>query len=155
MEPDDLQAFLANPGASYNFVTWLRRFLDDPNPVHSTLLITLDGGGSALTAGTQRAVAIKYPCTIVGWTLLADQSGSLVLDLWASDYASYPPTVGNTITASSKPTLSSATHNADIQLVGWKRGVKPGDTLMCHIDSASTVTWATLALQLWKPASHP
>lgn len=155
MEPEHLEAFLANPAGSYKFVTWLRRFLDDPNPIHSTLLAVFDGAGSALTTGVKGDVAIKFPCTIVGWTLLADQAGALEIDIWKDSYANYPPTLADSITASSKPFLSSTDHNADIQLAGWTRGVEPGDTLRFNIDTATTVTRATLALQLWKPASHP
>jgi hypothetical protein len=61
-------------------------------------------------------------------------------------YASYPPTVTNTITASAKPTLSSAAKSQDSTLTGWTTSISAGDVLAFHVDSASTVTRVNLVL---------
>lgn len=113
--------------------------------------IHLDGGGAALTTGIKLDVPFpNFPCTITGWELVADQSGSIVLDLWKDTYANFPPTVADTITASAKPTLASATKNKDAVLTGWNRTINKGDCLRVNIDSVSTVTRVTMALSLVK-----
>lgn len=150
--------FLRNPGSSWDFVVWLRKFLDDdfdggatvrasPAVTHD-LIAVFDGEGSVLTSGVKGDVRLDFPCKISQWTLLADQPGSIVVDIWKDVYANYPPTVADSITASAKPTLSSADHNTSTSLTGWTTTVLTGDTLRFHIDSASTVTRVTLVLKL-------
>jgi predicted GH43/DUF377 family glycosyl hydrolase len=109
--------------------------------------LILDGGGSAITAGVKLDIYIPTQITINEVTLLADQSGSIVLDLWVDTYANYPPTVADTITASAKPTLSTATKSQDSTLTGWTTAIAAGKTLRVNVDSATTVTRVVLALK--------
>lgn len=106
----------------------------------------IDGGGSAITTGVKGDLYIPDAFTITGVALLADQSGSIVVDLWVDTYANYPPTVADTITASAKPTLSSATKYKDTTLTGWTTSVAADRSLRINVDSASTVTRVVLAL---------
>lgn len=106
----------------------------------------IDGGGSAIATGVKGFIEIPYAGTIQSVRLLADQSGSIVIDLWKDTYANYPPTVADTITASAKPTLSSATKAQDTTLSGWTTSVSAGDILGVNVDSASTVERVTLSL---------
>lgn len=118
------------------------------NLIISTIGITIDGGGVALTTGVKGYLSVPFACTIVSVTLLADVSGSMVVDIWKDTYANYPPTVADTITASAKPTISSATKATDATLTGWTTAVAAGDTLGFNIDSCSTITRATLVLKV-------
>jgi hypothetical protein len=112
--------------------------------------ITIDGGGGAITTGTKGFVPVEFSGTILSNTLLSTDaavtSGSIVIDVWKVPFASYPPTVANTITASAKPTLSSATSSQDTTLTGWTTSIVAGDILGFHVDSATTVTRVTLSL---------
>lgn len=103
--------------------------------------------GAALASNQKFDLFIPYACTITRWTLLADAVGSMVIDIWKKAYSSYPPTVADTITASAKPTLSSAIKNQDSVLTGWTTAIAANDTLRFNIDSISTVTRATLLLE--------
>ena len=114
----------------------------------ATLNFVIDGGGSAITTGVKGDVVVDFAGVIESATLLADQSGSIVIDIWKDVYASFPPTVADTITASAKPTLSSADHSQDTTLTGWTTAISAGDVLRFNVDSASTVTRVTLALKL-------
>ena len=84
---------------------------------------------------------------ITSWTLVADQTGSIVIDLWKDTYANFPPTVADSITGSAKPTLSSAVKNQSSTLTGWTTGVSSGDIIRFNVDSASTLTRITLSIQ--------
>jgi hypothetical protein len=108
----------------------------------------IDGGGSALTAGIKGDVRIPVDMTITGVRLFADQIGSAVVDIWKDSYANYPATVADTITASAKPTLSSALKYEDTTLTGWTTSLTAGDTLRFNVDSASTITRLTVSLSL-------
>lgn len=110
--------------------------------------ITIDGGGSAITTGVKGYVSIPYACTINSWVLLADQSGSIVIDVWKDTLANYPPTVADTIAGTEKPTLSAATNNTDTSLSTWTTSVSAGDIIGFNVDSASTVTRVTLVLKV-------
>lgn len=108
----------------------------------------IDGGGSAITTGVKGDLVIDFDFTIKAATLLADQTGSIVIDLWKDTYANFPPTNADTITASAKPTLSSATKSQDATLTGWTVNGNAGDILRVNVDSVSTVQRVTLSLKL-------
>lgn len=116
----------------------------------AVLSLVVDGSGSAITTGVKGEIVIPFDCAIVGWYLLSDQVGSIQLDLWKTPYGSYPPTVANTITASSKPLISASNKNTDFSLSGWTTTISDGDTIRLNVDSVSTVTRAELILKLRK-----
>lgn len=111
-----------------------------------------DGGGSALVAASAaiRYYRVKGDWTITGATILADQSGSAVVDVWKDTYANYPPTVADTITAAAKPTLAAAIKNEDNTLTGWTVTVSDGDILGFKVDSCATVTWLLVQIHAKK-----
>lgn len=108
--------------------------------------ITIDGAGSALTTGVKGFVQCPVAGTITRWTLVADQAGSAVVDVWKSTYAGAPPTVANTIAGSEKPTLAAAQKNEDTTLSTWTTAVAAGDVFGFNVDSAATVTRVTLVI---------
>lgn len=112
--------------------------------------ITIDGGGSAITTGTKGYVSIPYGGTITGWVLMSDQTGSIVIDVWKDNYASFPPTVADTIAGSEKPTLSSAIINQNVSLSTWTTSITAGDIIAFNVDSASTLTRVNLAINITK-----
>jgi hypothetical protein len=107
----------------------------------------IDGGGSAIATGEKGHVEPSFAMTITGWTILADQSGSIVVDVWKNTYANYPPTSADSIAGTEKPTLSSAQKSQDLSLTTWTTAVAAGDILAFNVDSASTVTRVTVALR--------
>ena len=115
-----------------------------------TIPFIIDGGGSAITTGIKGDIQIDFNCTITANTLLADQSGSIVVDIWKDTYANYPPTVADTITASAKPTISSAIKSTDSTLTGWTTTITAGDTLRFNVDSITTCTRVLVSLKATK-----
>jgi hypothetical protein len=105
-------------------------------------------GANAITASAalDRWLQIPFACTITKAVLTADASSSAVVDVWKDTDANFPPTVADTITASAKPTLSSASKASDSTLTGWTKTITAGDWIKFHIDSVSTAK--TLALEL-------
>lgn len=113
-----------------------------------SLGITIDGGGSVITTGVKGDITIPFNGTITAWYLVADQAGSIVIDVWKNVFASYPPTVANTIAGSEKPTLSSQSSNSDTNLTTWTTSVSVGDTIRFNVDSVSTVTRVNLMIKV-------
>lgn len=108
----------------------------------------LDGNGSAITAGPKGYVNVPFDCTIVECSIIADQVGSLVVDIWKAAFADGPPSVDDTMVADAKPTLSSQAKSSDTTLTGWTTTLAEGDILAFNVDSAAAVTLATVFLRL-------
>jgi hypothetical protein len=112
------------------------------------LSFLMDGGGDVISTGVKGDLEVPYNCNIDRATLLADQSGSIVIDVWKDTYANYPPTIADTITASAKPTLATAVKSQDATLTGWTKAVASGSTLRINVDSCSTITRCLLSLKV-------
>jgi len=112
--------------------------------------LIIDGGGSVITTGIKGFLEVPFACTITAATLLSTDAavtrGSIVVDVWKDTYANYAPTVADTITASAKPTLSSAIKSRDTTLTGWTTSLSAGDILGFKVDSVSTLLRVTLQL---------
>lgn len=117
-----------------------------PPTLTQTLVFVISGGGSTITTGVKGDLPIDYPCTITGVQLLADQSGSIVVDLWVDSYANYPPTGADSICGAAKPTIAAATKSKDTTLTGWDPALTAGDTIRFNVDSATSITRVTVAL---------
>lgn len=111
-----------------------------------TLNFIIDNSGTALATGLAGFLVMSYPATITGYTLIGDQSGSVVIDIWKRNAA--VPSVANTITASAKPTLSSAQFGTSTTLTGWTTSVAAGDVFGFNVDSVTSITRLTVALAL-------
>jgi len=114
----------------------------------ASLTFVIDGGGSAITTGQKGHLEIPFACTIKQVTLLADQSGSIVVDIWKDTYANFPPTDADSITASAPPTISSAQKSQDSTLTGWTKSISSGDILAFNVDSCATITRVTISLKV-------
>lgn len=110
----------------------------------------ISGGLSAITTGNKYGLRIPFACTITDWTIGLDQSGSIVIDIWKRAHASYPPTVTQTITASAKPTVTTATNATSATLTGWTTSITAGDWLFFNVDSITSATFASLNLTVLK-----
>jgi hypothetical protein len=118
----------------------------------ATITFVIDGGGASITTGVKGDLTIPFACTILEWTLLGDQSGSIVVDIWKDTYANYPPLVGDSITASAKPTISTATKGQSSTLTGWTNSgaISAGDILRFNVDSVTSLQRVTLSLKVKK-----
>lgn len=114
------------------------------------LLFTFgDVAGVPLTTGPKGFYPIPIKLDVTGWDLVADASGSLVIDVWRDTWANFPPTVADTIAGSEKPTLSAQQKNQDLSLSTWTPGIDAGDVLAFNVDSTSgVIKQATLTLRV-------
>lgn len=110
----------------------------------------IDGGGATITTGIKGDLEIPFGCTILAATLLADQSGSIVIDVWKDTYANFPPADADSITASAPPTISTATKSQDSTLTGWTTSISAGDILRFNVDSITTIQRVLVSLKVRK-----
>src|SRR6267142_309317 len=111
---------------------------------------TIDGGGSVPATGAKGQLSIPFSCTLTGWVITADVSGSCVVDVLRSSYTGFPATVS--IAGTDKPTLSAAQKNEDLTLSGWgSAAIVAGDEIQFNLNSVSTCTRINLALNITIP----
>ncbi len=110
----------------------------------------IDGGGSVITTGVKGYLEIPFNCTIERVTLLADQSGSIVVDIWKDTYANYPPIDANSVTSSTPPTITTTFKSQDTTLTSWTVTLTKGDTLRFNVDSITDIQRVTLSLKVDK-----
>lgn len=122
-----------------------------PQKIKSSIQFVIDGGGSAIAPGTFGQISIPFACTILGWVLTADQSGSAVVDVLRSTFAAFPTTAS--IAGTDKPTLTAAQKAENLgPLALWgSTAINPGDEIQIAVDSAATVTRLNLTLNLSIP----
>lgn len=111
------------------------------------LAIVIDGGGAVVAVNTKFDFPLDWAGTWTQWTMLADVSGSMVLNVWKDTYGNYPPTVADKITASAPPTITASTKGQSSALTGWTTAFAAGDTLRFNVDSCTSITKVTLALK--------
>jgi hypothetical protein len=130
-----------------NGATW-----DDCEPTGSvsTISFIIDGGGSAITTGIKGDLIIDFSCTINSWTLLADQSGAIKIDVWRDVYGSYPPTDADSLTNAHEPEIAASGVSAqDTNLADWtSTAIVAGDVLRFNVDSCATITRCLLSLKV-------
>lgn len=114
----------------------------------SAIGCVIDGGGAAITTGVKGDIGpFTFACTIEDVSLLADQSGSIVVDIWKDSYANFPPLVADSITAAAKPTISAAVKSQDTTLTGWTTAIAIGDVLRFNVDSAASCQRVALSMK--------
>jgi len=116
----------------------------------ATITFIIDGGGSAITTGEKGHLEIPFACTIQQVTLLADQAGDIVIDIWKDTYANFPPTDADSICGGNEPAISSAQKSQDSTLTGWTTSISAGDILAFNVDSCATITRVTISLKVAK-----
>jgi hypothetical protein len=120
-----------------------------PTPRVSAIFYTIDGGGTAIGTGAKGQLSVPMNCTITGWVLTSDQSGSAVVDVLTSTYGAFPTT--NSIASSDKPTLATAQKNENLSISVWSTALTAGQQLQFNVNSASTVTRLNLTLLVTIP----
>jgi hypothetical protein len=107
------------------------------------LTVVIDGGGSAITAGTAGDLRVPFAATITGFHAYADQSGSVSIDLQRS--SSYPTFA--TLVGGNPLVLSSAT-NGSSNLTSWTTSLASGDILRPITSGVATITRLTINLTM-------
>jgi hypothetical protein len=111
-----------------------------------TLNFIIDGDGADITTGIKGHVVIDADYTVTGWTVIANASGSIVVDVNRATFTNFPTTAS--IAGTELPTLSAAQKAEDLTLTTWTTTLSARDILEFEVDSASGVSLVTVALRL-------
>ena len=125
--------------------------------VDEDVIVCLIQGGTqntpaAITATTaiKGYLPVPFDCEVWKWRVVADQAGSIVVDIWMDTYAAFlAGTLANadSITGTDTPTLSSVIANESTALTGWTRELVKDRMLAYNVDAGpATVTWVAVIL---------
>ena len=116
-----------------------------------SITISIDGGASTPSTGVRARWISPVNCTITGWELLADASGSAVIDILRGTYAAFPTTTS--IAGTDLPTLSTTQKAENLgPLANWgSTTILAGDVLEFNLVSVTTCKLLSLILNLTVP----
>lgn len=110
----------------------------------------IDGGGLQIGGGVAGDLEIPFNCVINRATLLANQAGNIVVDVWKAPLSAFPPTAANSITGGNPPTLTGANEYQDSVLTGWTTQINAGDILRFNSSGILAIQRVTLSLKVTK-----
>ena len=134
---------------------FLKAGADDPDWQWDEAAIeyVIDGGGEAIATGLAGGLEVPFDCFVTGWTVVATDgnTGAIVVDVWKDTYANFPPTVGDSIAGSEKPTITATGNKGqDLSLSSWTQALTKGDWIFFNVDSVTTLERVTVSLRVDK-----
>ena len=115
-----------------------------------SITFIIDGVCATIATGEKGHLEIPFNCTIQRVTMEADQTGSIIVDIWKDTYANFPPTNADTITSATPPTITTAQKSQDSTLTNWTTSISEGDILAYNVDSCTNITRVTVSLKAIK-----
>lgn len=88
---------------------------------------------------------VPYNLNVVGWTLLASVTGSVLLDIQTCSYDNYPNMVS--ICNGNKPYIYNDTKNRDLDVQDWEEYLQQDNILIIKALSADTIDRVTVLLK--------
>lgn len=107
----------------------------------------IDGGGSAITTGIKGYVEIPFAGNITQWTLLADTTGNITVDILKDSYANYG-TNTSAVGGGTKPVISSATKGQSAPSSWTSTTINAGDIIGFNVTAVATITRCTVSLKV-------
>lgn len=106
--------------------------------------------GTPILVGEYGYMYVPYDCVIQEVVALADQSGSIVVDVWVDSYANFPPTDSDSIVGGNPITLSSTRTYRDDSLAGWTVALTEGSIIAFNVDSITDINGLNITFKVLK-----
>lgn len=108
----------------------------------------IDGGGNPITTGVKGFLPVPFAANIAAWSIIADQSGSISVDILRANNAVPSSSI---VGAGTKPNLTAQQFVGQTAPVSWSAtALAFNDYVGFSVASASTVTRVTVTLWLLK-----
>lgn len=143
---DHTSGATTEPGVGANWQTyWM--VLAEGNR-YSSIEVIVNGNGFVVDTGVKGFVRVPFNCTIEEVTMLGDQVGNVVVDIWKDTYANHPPLDDDSITAGNPLTITNDSKTTDTVMTGWTKQINEDDILAFHVDSCSLIQRLTISLKV-------
>lgn len=117
-----------------------------PTEYTRAIAFAIDGGGTGIFTGSKGYLEVPFACVITEWTLVANQTGNMVVDIRKAPFSGFPTTVS--ITGTEKPTLLNALKSQGTDLSSWTTALGAGDILEYVVESSTSIIRATIVLKV-------
>lgn len=101
---------------------------------------------AGLATSTVCYVTVPFACTIAAWNMQLD-AGTATIDVWKVATGTAHAAVGNTITASALPAISTGTAKRSTTLTSWTTTVAVNDMFAFNINAVATATSIGITLE--------
>jgi hypothetical protein len=112
-----------------------------------TINFLVDSGSLDLTPGVKGSVTIDVSGIIDSWKILADQSGTLGVDVLKSTYDDFPNFVSIAAT-SNYPKVINTNKGFDETLSGWDTAIRAGDILRFEVINSLNIRRFLISFKL-------
>lgn len=112
-----------------------------------TINFLVDSGSLEMTSGIKGSVTIDVSGIIDSWKILADQTGTLGVDILKSNYTDFPTFV-SIATTSNYPKLLNTNKGFDDVLTGWDTAIRAGDILRFEVINSLNIRRFLISLKL-------
>lgn len=117
----------------------------------SSISFFIDGLDNEIPTGQAGYLLIPFSCEIDEVSLLADQTGSITIDIWKDVYANYADIDNDdSITNDTGIAISNDVKDQDSTLTDWTTSITANDVLIFNIDSCTNITQCLLTLKVIK-----
>jgi hypothetical protein len=134
----------ANVGGSNEFWGVALRTVAD---LTRTINFVLDNGSFDITPGVKGSLGIDVSGRIESWTIVSEETGSIVIDIRKDRFDTYPDNL-TSIVGSEYPRLIGQSKNRDESLSTWLTDIVAGDILDFRVISCTGITKCSLFLRL-------
>ena len=110
-----------------------------------TINYVVDNGSRPMTTGNKGYLTIDVTGIIESWILVADNDGTLEVDLRKCTFADYPNVTS--ICGGNTPKIINTNKNTDITLSGWNTTLNAGDIIQFEVIN-TTVSLSNFAIAL-------
>lgn len=152
---------ILQPGADYTISNNSIIFTDSPQVADDvwisalvttadltrTINFTYDSGSLDIVPGVKGSITIDVSGVIDSWKILADQSGTLGIDILKSNYTDFPSFVSIAGTGS-YPTILNTDKGFDDTLSGWDTAIRAGDILKFEVINSLNIRRFLISLKL-------
>ena len=112
-----------------------------------TINFVLDNGSFDITPGVKGSLGIDVSGRIESWTIVSEETGSIVIDIRKNRFDTYPDNLTSRV-GSEDPRLIGQSKNRDESLSTWLTDIVAGDILDFNVVSCTGITKCSLFLRL-------
>jgi len=117
----------------------------------ASLAFAIGNGVDVITTGIKKVLRVPVDCEVERWSLLANESGSIVVALTRyTSMANYDSGTKASIDGTDVPDLVSDKGDESTALTGWTTVLNEGDIIEPEVTSITTIKGVTLTLRLNK-----
>jgi hypothetical protein len=121
---------------------------------NAEIIYVIDGSGLVLSTGFKGALEVPFNCTINGFTMLADQSGNVAIQINKDTYTNALITFSPLLnTGANTINLVNQIKNTSTTLTGWNTTINTGDILTYNVSSIlspTNITRLSICLKVTK-----